>query len=364
MKVAIMGAGLAGLSCAIILEKQGIQPAIFERRSQVDDRFVNGESVYNIINRPINNCLTYLQNNYGVSLEPLNPIKETVFHSRNHSGSIIANMGAFNIRGSHDTSFVSQLAKQVNSNIIFNSEYTYEELKKEFTHIVLATGDGAYASQLGNYRCDLTVTLKGGTIEGNFVPNRADLWVNHDFSPKGYAWLLPFSEKEASVVIGYPDYKENIEKDINIMWEQFVHQLSKDLNQQFRITDKFEVTRYIMGKSLHPKIDNTYFVGNCFGALSPAFGFGQFTSILTGIYAAQDICGLDSYEKLTKSLYQNYDCSLILRRFTEKLSDSTLDFFVNNLDNALIKRANSWVFGDKTKIDFIKWASYILKPFV
>ncbi len=45
MKVIIIGAGLAGLSSAIILEKHGVTPTIFERRSTVDDRFVNGESV-------------------------------------------------------------------------------------------------------------------------------------------------------------------------------------------------------------------------------------------------------------------------------------------------------------------------------
>lgn len=273
-------------------------------------------------------------------------------------------MGAFNIRGRHKDSFVAQLASQVRSNIVFNSECTYEDLKKDFTHIILATGDGAYASHLGNYRCDFTVTLKGCTIEGNFTPNRADVWVNHDFSPKGYAWLLPFSSEEASVVIGYPDYKENIEKDINSMWNQFLNQLSKDLNQDFKVTDSFEVTRYMMGRSLRPKVNNTYFVGNCFGSLTPAFGFGQFTSILTGIYAAQDICGLNSYEMLTKSLYRNYDYSLALRKFTDKLSDSNLDFCVRNLDNALIKRVNKWAFGDKTKIDFIRLGSYIVKPFI
>jgi thioredoxin reductase len=35
MKVAIMGAGLYGLSCAIALEKNSISPFIFERRSSV-----------------------------------------------------------------------------------------------------------------------------------------------------------------------------------------------------------------------------------------------------------------------------------------------------------------------------------------
>lgn len=39
MKVTIMGAGISGLSCAITLEKNGIEPAIFEKMSKVRDRF-------------------------------------------------------------------------------------------------------------------------------------------------------------------------------------------------------------------------------------------------------------------------------------------------------------------------------------
>lgn len=38
MKIAIIGAGLAGLSCAIVLEKQGIIPDIFEKTGFIGDR--------------------------------------------------------------------------------------------------------------------------------------------------------------------------------------------------------------------------------------------------------------------------------------------------------------------------------------
>lgn len=37
MKGAIMGAGISGLPCAITLEKNGIEPVIFEKRSRVRD---------------------------------------------------------------------------------------------------------------------------------------------------------------------------------------------------------------------------------------------------------------------------------------------------------------------------------------
>ena len=59
MKVAIMGAGISGLSCAIILERNGIEPTIFEKRGRVGDRFINSEAMFDILNRPIKDCLSY-----------------------------------------------------------------------------------------------------------------------------------------------------------------------------------------------------------------------------------------------------------------------------------------------------------------
>jgi flavin-dependent dehydrogenase len=48
MNIAIMGAGLSGLACAITLEKHGITPEIYESRSRVGDRFVNWEVLLSI----------------------------------------------------------------------------------------------------------------------------------------------------------------------------------------------------------------------------------------------------------------------------------------------------------------------------
>lgn len=364
MKVAIMGAGMSGLSCAITLEKHGIEPVIFEKRNTVGDRFVNAEGFFNILNRPINNCLEYLQDKYEIHLKPISPINEIKFHSKNEVSGITSNLGSINIRGRHENSFEKQLASQVKSKIVFNSTLEYEQLKKDFSHVVLATGDGAYASKLNNYRCDLTCTLKGATVEGSFLADVVNVWFNYQFAPKGYAYMIPFSEKEAHIVMAYPDYEENIKRDIDEMWQRFYDQLKKDFNQELKITDRFEVTRYMIGISNKPKIENTYFVGNCFGAISPALGFGQFIAILTGIYAAQDICGVGSYEQLVKPLYENYNNSLIIRRTLEKLDDNKLDKVIKSFDNKLLDKAIDYVYGDETKFDFLKWLSYIIKPWI
>ena len=129
------------------------------------------------------------------------------------------------------------------------------------------------------------------------------------------------------------------------------------------VTDSFEVTRYVMGICGNPKIDNTYFVGNCFGAISPGLGFGQYTSILTGVYCAYDICGLENYEKLTKPLFENYNHSLVFRRLLENLTDDEIDHQIKNLDNKIIDKLIDKVCSSVTRIDLLKLSTPIMRLF-
>lgn len=355
-----MGAGMSGLACAIVLEHNGIYPDIYESRSRVGDRFINAEALLNVLNRPINNAPDFFSKKYGIQLKPLASIKHITFFSKNSRGMLTGNLGWSNIRGRHDESYESQLAAQVKSKIIFNSKHTYDELSKEYSHVVLATGDGAYAEKLGNYITDLTLTAKGATVEGHFDAQHICSWLNYDFVPKGYAYLIPFSASEAHLVIGFPEYPGNIKRSVQDYWETFYQTACRDLNQDLHITDNFEVNGYMVGRSIKPKIDNTYYTGNCFGSLTPAFAFGQFMSILTGVYAAQDICGIGDYETEAKQLYKVYENSLVLRRYMEGLDNDKLDRYVQMFNLSLV----NMFFGSRVKTDIFKLLSYLARTSV
>lgn len=361
VEIAIMGAGLSGLSCAITLEQNGITPVIFEKRSRPGDRFVNGEALLSILHRPVKDSLSFLRETYDINLEPIDSATKVYVHSKNKLGSIDGKIGYTNIRGRHKNSFEAQLGRQVKSKINFNSNCEYENLCKDFDSIVLAAGDGAYSCHLGNYRTDLTCTIKGVTVEGSFSTNSPHVWFNYDIIPKGYAWLIPFSDSQANLVIAYPDYPENIKLDINEIWNKFYNQASKELQQNFRITDQFEITRYMLGICNKSKIENTYFVGNCFGTISPGLGFGQFESVLTGVYAAFDIIGKGNYEDLTKHLRQNYEHSLVFRQFLENLGDKDFDLMVEKLDDKFLEAPIDKIFSNDCSVNVLNLSTPFLK---
>ncbi len=331
INVAIMGAGLAGLAAAITLEENGINPSIYEKRSQVGDRFFNCELLLSVLSKPIDDAIKYFAEEHKIFLQPQSNIRKLIIHSENNSAEITGHLGFTNLRGRAENSFEKQLEKQVNSKIHFNSQKSYEELLHAYSHVILATGDATYATKITEYDVDLTVTLKGAIIDGNFDIDTVEAWLNHKFAPLGYSYLIPITQQKANIVIAYPDYPENQKYDINKLWENFLDEIAVIIGQNFKMKRDFEVTRYIIGKSKYPRIGNTFLVGNNFGSIMPFLGFGQVASLLTGIYAAHDICGLGDYTELTSKLVSSYHESLTLRRTLEKLDNAKLDILVKGL---------------------------------
>jgi flavin-dependent dehydrogenase len=357
MKVAIMGAGLSGLSCAIMLERYGIKPTIFENRSRVGDRFVNAEVFLSVLDRPIKDEIAYLSEKHDIYLQPVSNIRKITIFSENNKGDLRGDLGFTNLRGRIPESFENQLLKQVKSKINFKSKHTYEELLKDFTHVVMATGDAAYAAKVQDFEVDLTVTVKGATIEGDFERPSVVIWLDNSLAPQGYGYLIPYTDKEACISIGYPDNQHNSIPDTDTLWDRFYQRVCRDMKQDFRATDRFEVNAYIVGMCKYPRLGNTFFTGNCFGAIMPAFGCGQLPAILTGIYAAQDMAGEGNYLELVKPLQKSYRDSLVIRRSLEQLDNQELDKVVGSLHSDLVQR----ILTDRD-FDPLKLASYFLRP--
>ncbi|WP_439646629.1 NAD(P)/FAD-dependent oxidoreductase [Piscibacillus salipiscarius] len=277
-----------------------------------------------IFERPVHDCIETLSEEYGIYLKPTSHIQSMEIFSKNEKAVIEGPLGFTNIRGREQDSFDSQLARQTKSTIHYHSEYTYEELLSKHSHVVMATGDGEYAKKTKNYREDLTVTIKGAIIEGSFDPYLVKAWLNYDIAPFGYCYFIPLSDHEANISLAIPDLPENANVNLDSLWDLFYEKVRAEFNQKIRITDQFQITRYPMGICRSARIGNTFYVGNCFGTMMPFMGFGQYASILSGVYAAYDLCGLGKYEELMKPLRRSYEDSLILRRSMEQLSNKKI----------------------------------------
>ena len=80
MKVAIIGAGVAGLSCAWELERHGITPDIFERRYQLGTPVPFYAAMLDLGQIGIEKQLIHLKKHYRLNIEPSGQIKRLVIH--------------------------------------------------------------------------------------------------------------------------------------------------------------------------------------------------------------------------------------------------------------------------------------------
>jgi flavin-dependent dehydrogenase len=327
MKVAIMGAGFAGLACAIHLEQNGIYPDIFEKRHRVGERFPNMEAIMHLMHRPIKDSLVYINNLLGVDLKPAAVVHTIEMHSPNQKAVINGkNLGYSTIRGHDDRSWECQLADAVKSNITFNCAPDYRELEKEYDWVVVATGDSTISRDLGVWITDIEPFLRGCIVKGNFDPGNIKLWFNQSLSKQGYVYFAPYDYNEACIsTAAAPSSLEDIDR----LWAKTI--------DYFGITpepgSEFKVEEYKIGRVATRQVRNILLTGNAGGFIEPMMGFGQAPSLLSGIYASKAIITGEDYNQLTNWFNKRYEDSLTLRNYMLKLDDEAFDRIVLALKN-------------------------------
>ena len=354
VKVAIMGAGLAGLSCAVLLEQYGIVPDIYEAQYKIGARFTNGEAIMNILDFPVEDCFSYLDRKYKVKLKPINTLESLVIHGPEDSALIEGELGYITSRGNHPCALEVQLGDISKAPVFTNNYYTIDDLKGKYDVVVVATGNSNEPKRQRIWETDIVANIIGASIRGTFNPHQAEVWLNDTYAPQGYCFLLPYHSNIASLCVAVPG-TEGV--NLELLWQKFL----ATLHFQFSIKDTFTLHSFQIGRNKSLVSQNLVFVGHAGGFVMPFLGFGQFTSMLSGFEAAIAIAGgnLQSYVEAMQPLIDSYYPSLKIRRLLASLDNNKYNLLVRILKN---KYANTTF--SKFPIPILKLAASVLDPFM
>lgn len=348
MKVAIMGAGIAGISCAHELEKLDISCVIFERRHMTGNLQPFVEVLLQRDYKPVKDPIEYIKSMYNISIKPVGAVDTVIIHSPGYQAKVKGNLGYFLQRGQDSNSVENQLVRSITSKINYSVNPDFRELSRDFDYLVIATGNSTITEQLTEWRNTASTWIKGATVLGEFEPHTAKIWFNTEYARSGYGYLMPFDRYRASLIlVSAYTLKEELDK----MWQTFLY--SEKLN--YEIVETFE-TDMDTGIAQSHKVDNIYFVGNAAGFLDPLLGTGFIHAVESGILAARSIAYGHDYEKMVSKIVKKVTTLADHMKAMDNVKNSDYDRMVRILRIPIIKK-----FVYNANINMIKYVHPAIK---
>jgi flavin-dependent dehydrogenase len=354
MKIAIIGAGLSGLSCALELERNGIIADVFEKDSSVGWPWPLVGFWPEILLRDYGDILKYLRENFNISIKPITQCNNIIMKSKNNRVEINGNLGYAIMRGKTADSVENQIIKLLeNTPVYLNKSVNYKELSSKYDWVVVTGANDSIARELGLWEDKGMIRIIGGVALGSFRPDSSTVYFNTEYAGTGYGRVAPFNKTQAIVdlfAIGCGEFELDRLFSKFLAYEHLDH-----LEFLYRITPN----PFTAGKVKKYRINNLLLAGRSAGLTERLLGVGGVAAILSGIYAARAMSqGLD-YESHMKQLTSWVENISVFRDIVNKYDNDDFDRLLSAVDKPVIKQLIY-----NTHIDFIENIGKLLKAFV
>lgn len=305
MRIAILGAGLAGLACAHELERLGLQPEIFEQTSRVGRPFRVVETMAQFMHHdPHQDVFEYVRHDLRLPLNPQAAIRRACLHSRNGEAHLTGHLGYVTVRGPDERSLERQLLRHVKSPVSYQQAPDVYEIQHQYDWVVVATGNQHWTREFLQWEHDLTWCLRGAVVKGAFNPAELHFFFDTRYAKTGYGLLAPLDEQTATVGVGIPgatlqeaeQYWETFRTEQGHFWEQE--------EEQIKVPD------FDCGVTHRHVLGNVMLIGNAGGFVEGLGLTGQCGAMASGVFAARQIAlgdrSLDRFVRRWRTRYKHF----------------------------------------------------------